>query len=104
MSQQIAEVPLSGTEEAFFALVIDRYRTMLQQVEQVKAEALTILYAEKGIPAGAHIGIIARTESSPALLTYAVEVADAHADPAPETLPDTAVDAAVTEILPPVTE
>lgn len=101
MMTQTVELPLSETEEAFFSLVVDRYRTMLGQATQIKDEALAILYREKGIPQGAHVGTIARTETMPALLTYAVEVAATPNDPASDSTP---VDAAVTEILPPVTE
>lgn len=83
-------VPLSRTDEAFFALVVDRYQAALQQATQIKNEALTILYDEKGIPAGAKVGTIARTETTPAYLTYAVEVAAAEpSSDAPETGLDT---------------
>lgn len=81
----VVEVPLTETEEAYFALVVDRFQVMLQQATQIKQEGLAILYRGKGIPAGSHVGTLPRTETEPAKLTYtapyAVEAAAVPDDP-----------------------
>lgn len=63
-------VPLSRTEEAFVAMVMEERRAAYLNADEMCKARLSVMRNDKGIPLGPDIRIEPRTEASPAFVEY----------------------------------
>lgn len=68
MSEPV-KVPLSGTEEAFVAIVLEEHAALVRAADQKRDSRMAVLLAEKAIPANAPVRV-EREGDGPAHLVY----------------------------------